>query len=359
MLLKIFVAILLLMFHLPTFAAALNESSWDIDKFMKFQIAFLPEDNPRHREPTNCDILCNYPKPLYKPNYKPDISNINLANFLKLGFDIPNPGETRDQELYEYLKMTMFQGMANPKDPHNYNLYLKLYKFPTRLDNTETIKQFINEYKIDTLPTAQYLETYIQQKKNLQIKLAVINKSNYIFTKDHNMPKLHASSIPAYLPYFNSHIPFYSLYLVTKETKPHFSSDDEKANFSTHGITSFYNELLKTYRQKLQELNGIDNKYYYFIDKKDFKNTKKLVVLSFPKEFLVFENWRDLPMPQDPKNIYLTGLLLIYHTEYSLKTNSIPTQIPLINSARFQNLFAKINTKVLEIGSVVYLNKSL
>ena len=267
----------------------------------------------------------------------PDITNINLADILHLGFDIENPRKN--------------------KNPSNYNLYLKLYPFPSELDNTETINQFIDRYKSDLFPDAQYLKTYVFQKKNIIIKFAEIDKKNTVFTRDHHMERFLVTDTPGYAVYFNNHIPFYSLYLVTKGAKPHFSSNEDKANFSTQGVSAFYRELLNSYRHNLQELKGVDKKYYYFTDVKNLDKTRKLVLLILPKQPLEFKNWRDLPMPQDPNNIFLTSLLLIYHTEYNLKSGALPTKIPQIDSPNFKKLFVKNNTKVLEIASVVYLDR--
>jgi hypothetical protein len=311
------------------FAATQENKLWNIDKFMQFQIAYLPDKKIE----VQCDI-CNTQTPLLAPNNAFDITNINLADFLNLGFDV-----------------------QNTEDPKNYNLYLKLYKFPVLLNHMQTIAEFTKDFAIDKLPQANYIEKYITNRNNLQIKYALIDKSNAIFNEKNPIPQFKINYNNDFITYFNSHIPFYSLYLVPNQVKPKFTSEDDIANFSTLGVTGFYHELLNGYRKNLMELSGDDNKYYYFTDKNTASNAKILVVLKVPKTPLEFKNWRDLPMPQNPKSIFLTSLLLVYHTEYSVKDSTLPEKIPPINSPAFQNLFAKTGTKVLEVGSVVYLNK--
>lgn len=328
--LGVIVFFLTFILNLYAFGKIPENKSWDIDKFMQFQIAYLPDN----KIAIQCDI-CNTQTPLLAPNDAFDITNINLADFLNLGFDVPNPG--------------------NPK---NYNLYLKLYKYPSLLDHKQITTKFTKDFAINTLPRANYIEKYLTSRNNLQVKYALIDKSNATFNGKHPIPQFKINYSSDFITYFNNHIPFYSLYLISNQAKQKFTSEDDMANFSTLGVTDFYHELLNGYRKNLMELSGDDNKYYYFTDKNTTSTAKTLVVLKVPKAPLEFKNWHDLPMPQDPKNIFLTSLLLVYHTEYSSKDNVVPEKIPPINSAEFQKLFTKIDTKVLEIGSVVYLNKT-
>lgn len=308
-----------------TFAQANVNNSWNIDKFMRFNIAYLP-DNTLNLQNSNAKIQ----PPLLQPDYAFDVNNINLANFLKLGFDVPNPENAND-----------------------YNFYIKFYKFPKALTSKNIIKDFITFYQIQLSPHAKELIKYTNNKNNLIIKYCHEAKSAEKFTTDNPIPKFEFANNKYFNNYFANHVPFYTLYLLPT-TKITNNSLDEQIKISSEGVKAFYNEILPAYKKNLLQLFGADDKYYYFLAKKD---ADQIVVIKLPKEILFFNNWRDLPMPQDPKRIFVTSLLLIYSTDYTLKNSvTMPKSIPTIDSDEFNTLFTKNKTKVFEVSSVVHLN---
>lgn len=304
--------------------ANINDS-WNIDKFMRFNIAYLP-DNTLNLADTKSQIQ----PPLLQPDYAFDVNNINLANFLNLGFDVPNPESAND-----------------------YNFYIKFYKFPTNLNSKNIINDFLANFRMDLSPSAKEISQYINNKNNLIIKKCMEAKSNEKFTFNNPIPKFAYANNKYFNNYFANHVPFYTLYLLPT-TKITNNTLDEQIKNSSDGVKTFYNEILPAYKKNLPQLPGADNRYYYFLAK---KNAHKITIIKLPQEILFFKNWRDLPMPQDPKRIFVTSLLLIYSTDYSLKNinTTIPQTIPTIDADEFNNLFTKNKTKVFEVSSIVHL----
>ena len=102
-----------------------------------------------------------------------------------------------------------------------------------------------------------------------------------------------------------------------------------------------------------------DDKHYYYGYKTPNGPRSVLSVIKIPRKPLVFENWREMPMPQDPAGIFLSGLLLMYRYDYAKNEGAILTDsIPVFGSTEFKEQFTKVNDHVLEIASVVKIKKS-
>ena len=302
-------------------------NSWQIDNFMRLHIAYLPGNSAQAKAKNNFVAAT----PVLQPSFAPDIDNINLAKFLALGFDVPKP-----------------------QKPETYNFYLKLYEFPQSMQSRDIIAKFFADYQLDKIPDFDKLQSYAANKNNLLIKQGYIEKTQNKFTAKNPIPALLIAKDATFTNYFIDHIPFYSLYL-TPTKKTNTSSPDLAAKNSTSGVINFYQNLLASYRINLQEIQGSDQNYFYFTQKNLDPKTQKITILKVPKQILIFANWRELPMPQDPKNIFLTSLLLVYKTDYELKPGATsPTIIPTINSKAFNNIFGNGKTQILEVGSVVY-----
>ncbi|MCK4608918.1 MAG: hypothetical protein KAT71_05520 [Gammaproteobacteria bacterium] len=301
-------------------------ASWHIDKTMKFQIAYLPT-NINNKQPAK---NLTKPKTLgLTKTYLPDIDNINLANFLNLGFQVPQPTHAEQ-----------------------YNLYLKLLHFPANFNAAKTSLPILDEFLLNTIKGGKQLTSYASSANNLTIKQIFIAKSNRKFSPKDSFPELAVNSDQAA---FNQQIPFASLYVLPK-AKHRLKNPDANAAWSTNGVKTIHKELITSYKKDLLEVVGNDNQHYsYFINAEAPGYPKQLTVLKIPHQIMTFNNWRDLPMPQDPQHDFLTGLLLVYHTVYTLAPNTAPPQtLPTIDSNQFNKLYIDPKITVLEVGSVTY-----
>ena len=305
---------------------------WEINDVLKFQFCYLPDDNiPAARE-----IV--FPMAVFPSEYLPDISNINLANFLSLGFDVPAP-----------------------KNSWEYNFYLKLYVFPDKVGSENITNNCIVDFGLNVSPYYNILKSYFNDRNNLIVKFAVIGKNNENFTKENPFPQFESTDTPEFQKYFENHVPFYSLYLTPSSEKKEHQSEAVAVNSSMEGVAAFHNELIAGYKKNFRELGGgKDSENYYFLNENYKNKGNSIVVIQIPKKFMSFDNWKELPMPQDPKNVFLTSLLLVYSTEYILKDNVSyrhNSNIPKVRTEEFNKTFRKGKAKVLEVASVINLKE--
>ena len=165
---------------------------------------------------------------------------------------------------------------------------------------------------------------------------------------------------------FNRRIPFYSLYLEPAAPATAGKSENERAAWSAGGVREFTHVLLDHYAHTLVEVAGArSEKYRYFVERPAFRKLKSgsaseyLVVFKVPREPLVFDNWRELPMPQDPNTVFLSGLLLVHRTIYRRiggdDQRAWLARAPLaldIGGEEFSKHYAFLKNTVFEIGSV-------
>ena len=312
---------------LGTTANASVYRGWDIDSQMKFNVEYLPD--------TNVQQVLKKPrkeKPLLKPYYKFDVNNINLVELLNLGFDIPTTNK-----------------------PEENNFYIKLYNLPGNISNKLISKKLANDFALSFGYDFSDLNSFVSKRQNVVVKFSHIAPQNSVFTKKKPIPQFLTSNNADFSNYFLDHIPFYSIYLVpTQKTLKTSASANDVAKWSTGGVKDFQAELISYYKRNFCEFKGNDKKYYYFwISRVD---NEKIVIVKIPKEILVFDNWRDLPMPQNPKKIFLSSSLLISSFEYQPKNGKIPAMIPSLNSEEFNNVFSLKKTTIFEVASVTRLN---
>jgi len=325
----------ILMTHSLIATAATPTPAWKVDTYMRFQVAYLP--TPQLLNLSGQDVK-NIPSlDLSKP-YLPDIVNINLANFLKLGFQVPAPTPT-----------------------NQYNVFLKLYEFPQTFNAANTTTPLLKAFYFNKLKTGKALLKYASNSKNDVVKFTYIDKSNTPFTQEHPFPFFQIKTNANFQNIFNEHLPFASLYVAPLDNPHGKMTPDAQAAQSTQGLLNFYKEILKVYRSNLIEIYGEDGQYWYFIDKNN-ATEKTITLLKLPKKPLIFDNWRDLPMPHDLKRFFLSGLLLIYKTTYQVvpehfELNTKP--LPRVDSTKFNQMFINPNTQVMEVGSIVYFKKNL
>ena len=316
-----------------------NTKGWEIDKYLKFNFAYMPDRTALGLPDTQAEK----PKSLgLTPIYSADITNINLKGLLGLGFQVP-PMEPSDQ----------------------YNFYIKLFEFPKSFKPEVSTAPVLQAYGLDKFKNNR-IKQFVANRNNLAIKMGFIDKSDKKFSKDHPYPVFKvAKNKPDYQKRFNTNLPFYSLYLLPSGNSPQPKSNTAKdlnnsAKYSANGVLVFQKELIDLYKKNYKEVKGKDSsKYYYFMDKSETDSMSGLNKISFlkvPKDPFVFANWRDLPMPHNPKKIFLSGLLLVSRTTYfsSSKLSDIPMPV---EAPAFLKVCHDRKTTVLEIGSVFYTDR--
>jgi hypothetical protein len=268
----------------------------------------------------------------------PDMAGMNLANLSLLGFDIPAT-----------------------KNPEAHRFFFKLYVFPDEANSEHITNKCIVDFGLNILPHYDILKKYLENKNNLIVKFAVIGKINEKYTEENPFPQFESTKTPEFNKYFENHIPYYSLHLKPSSDKKEFSTESGAVAFCRAGITAFYNELIAGYKKNFRELGGTKNiDYYYFLNENLKDNGNSIFVLQVPKKITSIDNWKDVSMPQDPKHLFLTGLLLVHSTEYILRDNVSyrhTSNIPKIGTKEFTKTFRKGKAKGLEVVSVVNLKE--
>ncbi|MBL7671293.1 MAG: hypothetical protein JNM39_12480 [Bdellovibrionaceae bacterium] len=84
---------------------------------------------------------------------------------------------------------------------------------------------------------------------------------------------------------------------------------------------------------------------------KNFSQVCGLTIYEVPKIPMIFSNYRELPMPQDPMNIFLSGLLLIKVTDYSVKNLVYDLGKLKTQQLKFEE-FKPMFSQIMEVGSV-------
>ncbi len=304
-------------------------ADWKFDNFLKFQVCYYPTEGLLNLKGDN---LIKVDPIGIGQSFAPDISNINLKAFLSLGFNVE--------------KMP---------DPKKYNFYLKLFKFPTIFKASITTLPIIKDYHLNMLHEKRRIVWYLSDGKNIIVKLGFIDSSERKFTSESPCPSLTVLNDGKFQEIFDDHIPFASMYTIPSKEMKTSTDNNLNAKNSANGNLALHKEVIETYKQNLSEVKGVDGNYLYFMDKDP--NDKEIVILKISKDVTVFSNWADLPMPQDPKKIFLSSLALVERDTYSKKKerNSLDTSNLLIESDEFSESYKRTGSSILELASVVYL----
>lgn len=306
------------------FSGLASAKDWKINKGLKFHLVYLPP--VASTEDTNVNLT---PVLNHMAAFEPDISNIQYSAITALGFPLPA------RENAEELK-----------------LYLKLYQWPRNFDVSLSSRKILDPFLLSQIPGGQEVEQYVSDRKNVLFKFASIDYAK----REFSIKKPLSVTVPGTQSELDSSIPFSSIY-VQPIQGPRMSSEAEQVDKSADGVRAIHQSLLSKYKKILRGF-GQDEKTIFFTDLK--RCTVKpeeicgLRVYSFPKSPLIFKNYLDLPMPQDPKNVYLSGLLLIKLTDYAaanLMKESDMTSM-MANQEEFLKSFKPIWAHMLEIGSV-------
>lgn len=291
-------------------------SDWQIDPVMKFSYGYLPTE--KDKSYTSCQNAFDY-----TPAGQPDINNINLAAFAKLGFQVPTPA-----------------------DADNYRFYLKLYKYPPKLNPKVSSTAVLKQFYLEKLPEAKYLTTFLANPDNSYVKYAYIAPAKRVFNAQNPMPQFCLpNNIKNAQKVFDNHLPFDTIYIASTSSESGLAPESQVAQ-SRNGLFALHNQLIAYYRDHLKQLNSSDDNSFYF--KLPDSTPTQLKVISIPKNPLIFNNWKDLPFPQDPKHIFATALVLVKQINYRVNPETYPADSQAIPATLAQ-------TTILELGSVVKL----
>jgi hypothetical protein len=263
---------------------------------MKFHLAWLPPDTAKPPEHTDDD-----PAPLgFTPPWAPDISNIPLTGIRSLGFPIPNR-----------------------PSPELQQLYLKFFAYPRELDARASVDKVLRPLVLDRIPGANAIARFVSDTRNVVVKRAWIAPKTFPFAADKPFPPIRLARSAHAQSDFDAHVPFSSIYVQPDaDAEAGARSADAEAEATTRGVAAFHRELLETYEQSLNEIHGPEpHKFRYFLAGGPCASPParcEITLLKVPRVPLIFRNWRELPMPQDPKHVFVSALLLVYKDELAV-----------------------------------------
>ncbi|MCD4784988.1 MAG: hypothetical protein K8T10_14335 [Candidatus Eremiobacteraeota bacterium] len=326
------------------FAVNTGIDNWEIDDAVKFHYAYMPQaqffkgDRVKYDRPDS---------PSFSKSCKPDITNIQLKNILDLGFPLPTK-----------------------KNPQDYKFFMKFFKYPSSLDPKLTAERVISPFLLYKMRSVRKIYVYLLNRENLYVKKGYIAPKDEKFSIKNPFPPLKipvarvrkGKTMISPQAVFDASIPFSSIYITPRDRMPDNLSDGEMARWSVKGLTGFYEELLAVYKKSFIEVEGKESdKYYYFMEishnVRRLNSPSQFVIIKYPKKLSVFSNFRNLPMPQDPDRIFLSGLLIVNRTIYTGKLNGENIGNIVVGSDEFKKNYKEVGKDLLEVGSVVKLNK--
>lgn len=315
-----------------------TDAGWLIDNELKLHLAFFHDSEPVFPPKTPVATTPWLALTPESQEAEPDITNISLAGILGLGFPLPQ----RDKA-------------------EGFTFFLKFYDFPSFLSPSASFGKFFDRFMLSKLPSFARLQEYVKIPGNVVVKKGYIAPVGTEFTAKTPYPafvlpaKPFQSSGGEMSPqdFFDANVPFSSIYVTPGTPEPSDANADDKAKWSAGGVLIFHRELLAIFEKDLTELKGAEpEKFRYFQVPGADKTAPGLTVLKIQVQPFVFTNFRDLPMPHDPKKIFLSGLLLVYATTYHLPAGSLLAEL-VIDSPEFRRDFPVERSSVLEVGSVV------
>lgn len=327
-----FLAVLaLVLFEHPTLAGGFG---WNIDETCRFQIAYLPPEG-------HATSLASVPgdkfmEPLLKniPAYRPDIDNIMYRSIIGMGFPLP---ARRDASLLK--------------------LYLKLYGWPSQLDPVRSSHKIFDDFLLYGVKGGERLYESARNPANIYVKYASIDRADKVFSCKQPFG---APRVPKQWE-FDPYLPFSSVY-VAPEDISHGGTEADQAKASAQGVFAFHAALSEVYERALYLLTVKNEKKYYADFRRCPDSTGKICavrIYEIAARPLVFDNYRDLPMPQDADKIFLSGLLLVKLTEYAAGSPMSMRQIEKMRpgTKEFRSSFRTVWSHMLEVASVFSLRR--
>lgn len=278
-------------------------SRWAIDAALGFHLGWYAE-----RDLPPGAAVVTPPAVGYAPPERADISNINLTALRGLGF--PVPGRDHDER---------------------YTFFLKFYRYPTVASAEWSARRVLDPLLALETACGDAVAAFVGDAANVLVKKGAIERSDWGFSAVHPFPPLTVLAgawrlegrVVTPQEYLDRDVVFSSLYV-----RPVDAGADSAA-----GVRAFHAEILGLYREAFAEVEGRGD--YSFVDDGDPRVRR---VITVPRDPLVFKNFRDLPMPQDP-HTFLSGLLLIHEDDYVCDAVGKPRE--------------RVRGHVFEVGSVV------
>jgi hypothetical protein len=322
----LFVVMAIALFQHPAHA---GNTGWNIDGICKFQIVYLP---PEGQSLSRASVPGGqFMEPLLKniPAYKPDIDNIVYKDILGMGFPLPAH-----------------------KDASLHKLYLKLYAWPSQLDPVRSSHKIFDDFLLYGVEGGERLYESSRNPANVYVKYASIDRADKVFSDRQPFP---TPGVPKQWE-FDSHLPFSSIY-VAPENISREGTEADQAKASALGVVAFHTALSKAYERYLYLLAVTDEKKYYvdFCRCPDSADRICAVrIYEVPAKPLVFDNYRDLPMPQDAHKVFLSGLLLVKLVEYVANSPMSIKEIEKMQPGTkvFNSGFRTVRSHMLEVASV-------
>ncbi len=277
-------------------------SAWRVDRRLGFQLAWHDE---RQRSGTPARALLSAP-------WKADITNIALSGLQDLGFPIRQAA------------------------PEGLNFYLKFFECPAGVDPLVSARRALSPLLVPQMAGFSQIQEVLARPGGVVIKKGVVAPAGDPFSPEHPFPPCLVPTGAAGQEEFDLRTPFTSLYVQGDGSSPRTLAGTP-AEGSADGVLAFHAELLELLAATWAEVEGPDpSRFRTFQDRSQPGRT---VLVRVPLAPLVFQDFRSLPMPEDPERVFLTGLLLVYRDVYAGE----PGVTTLLDS------------RALEVGSVVRL----
>jgi hypothetical protein len=316
-----FFILLALLLLLPLIDAAgemvPGPAGWKIDSEYGFSIGFFTQS-----EKSGTPIETVKPFAFSQP-YAADINNINLQDFMNLGFNLPS--------------------IENPQQK---KFFIKLYEFPQKLKHFRIIGAVPADFGLNKITGGSAISTFMANRSNLVLKKGFIDSAERSFTETNPFPPLHIySETPDEQQKFADSIIFYSLYLQPMGVTETEATDAAVA--STLGVTSFHQQLIAAFTSSWPQIEQQKDNSLCFVKE---RTAQRLVLLRVMTKPLIFaDNWKNLPMPHGSDR-FLTSLLLVSNEVYR-SDRSVDANTELDAKTIDQNW--KLQKKVImEIGSI-------
>ncbi|MFZ5812781.1 MAG: hypothetical protein ACOY4F_12105, partial [Thermodesulfobacteriota bacterium] len=323
--------------HALTAVPDMAARGWRMDPELGVQLAFFRAMAPRPGR----NFLAAPPVLLTPQStaHGPDITNIALSGILGLGFPLPTT-----------------------RNPDADVFYLKLFTYPDSLDQVVSTGAVFADFLVDRLSEFPALRDFAAKSGNVRVKKGHIAPKGHSFTPQNPYPPLvvprHSVRVGGKTlspqQWFDASLPFSSIYLTPAEPEPAGLLEAARAAWSAGGVVAFHREILAFYARTLPELSGVDGaKFRYFLASPGTVGAGTVSILKIPREPFVFANYADLPMPQDPDTVFLSGLLLLYRTDYAAGPGAPLLADVTVGSSIFRRHYAARKAHVFEVGSVV------
>ena len=126
--------------------------------------------------------------------------------------------------------------------------------------------------------------------------------------------------------YFDTSLPFSSLYIKPKEDVATSLPDKTLGPSTAAGIPCFRDEIASLCLETFVPVSGPRNEeLVHFLDDCDsdflVESACRVNLVSIPRRAMIFDSFRDKPMPQDPSKVFLSGLLLVYRDSFLFDRN--------------------------------------